>query len=71
MVTERIRYAPLRSRIITPEQAAERIRDGMVVGLSGFTRSGDAKIVPMALVEKVKREQQKLKIDVYTGASLG
>ena len=37
--------------------------------MSGFTRAGDAKVVPMALVERAKNE--KFKIDVYTGASLG
>ena len=36
--------------------------------MSGFTRAGDAKVVPMALVERAKNE--KFKIDVYTGASL-
>lgn len=30
---------------------------------------GDAKVVPMALVERAKIEE--FKIDVYTGASLG
>ena len=45
------------------------IQDGAVVGMSGFTRAGDAKVVPMALVERAKNE--KFKIDVYTGASLG
>lgn len=56
---------------MTPEDAVLRIKDGMVIGLSGFTRSGDAKVVPMALVDRVKQEQQQLKVDVYTGASLG
>ena len=37
--------------------------------LSGFTRAGDAKVVPAALVERAKNE--KFKVDVYTGASLG
>lgn len=71
MLTERIRYAPLQNRIMTPNEAAARVKDGMVVGLSGFTRSGDAKVVPTALIDRVKKDQQKLQIDVYTGASLG
>lgn len=71
MRTERMRYSPLRDRIMTPEEAARRVKDGMVIGLSGFTRSGDAKVVPMALIERVKKEPQSLKVDVYTGASLG
>ena len=51
------------------QEAAALIEDGTVVGMSGFTRAGDAKVVPMALVERAKNEQ--IKIDVYTGASLG
>lgn len=54
---------------MTAETAASWIHDGMTLGLSGFTRAGDAKAVPMALIEKAK--QQPLKVDVYTGASLG
>lgn len=71
MLNDRIRYQPLQNRLMTAEEAAERIKDGMVVGLSGFTRSGDAKVVPLALVDAVKKGRRKLKIDVYTGASLG
>ncbi len=41
----------------------------MVLGMSGFTRAGDVKVVPLALVEKAKTEN--FKVDVYTGASLG
>jgi len=41
----------------------------MTLGLSGFTRAGDAKAVPHALVERAK--QEPLKVNVYTGASLG
>ncbi|HIX43265.1 MAG TPA: acetyl-CoA hydrolase, partial [Candidatus Kurthia intestinigallinarum] len=54
---------------MTASEAAALIVDGTVVGMSGFTRAGDAKVVPMALVERAKNEQ--IKIDVYTGASLG
>ncbi|CAM5624366.1 Acetyl-CoA hydrolase OS=Lysinibacillus sphaericus OX=1421 GN=LS41612_20870 PE=3 SV=1 [Lysinibacillus sphaericus] len=40
----------------------------MVLGMSGFTRAGDVKVVPLALVEKAKTES--FKVDVYTGESL-
>lgn len=68
-IFERIGHRALRERIVTAETAASWIHDGMTLGLSGFTRAGDAKAVPMALIEKAK--QQPLKVDVYTGASLG
>ncbi|MFB4163227.1 acetyl-CoA hydrolase/transferase family protein [Alteribacillus sp. JSM 102045] len=64
-----LRDQRLQDRVVTDETAASWIKDGMTLGLSGFTRAGDAKAVPSALVEKAKKEQ--LKVNVYTGASLG
>lgn len=66
---QRIRLPELRNRITTAEQAASWIEDGMTVGMSGFTRAGDAKVVPLAIAERAKSEQ--LKITLMTGASLG
>ena len=68
-VVKRIRNEQLRSKIVTAEEAASWIKDGMVLGMSGFTRAGDVKVVPLALVEKAKNEN--FKVDIYTGASLG
>lgn len=65
----KIRFYGLENRIVSAEEAASWVKDGMTLGLSGFTRAGDAKAVPLALVEKGKKERMKL--DVYTGASLG
>ncbi|SDH98534.1 succinyl-CoA:acetate CoA-transferase [Alteribacillus persepolensis] len=64
-----LRDQRLQDRIVTEETAAAWIKDGMTLGLSGFTRAGDAKAVPSALVERAKNEH--LKVNVYTGASLG
>lgn len=64
-----LRHNDLKERIVDSETAAGWIKDGMTVGLSGFTRAGDVKAVPGALVEKAKHEDFCL--DVYTGASLG
>jgi succinyl-CoA:acetate CoA-transferase len=66
---ERIRFARLRDRVVSAEEAASWIEDGMTLGLSGFTRAGDVKAVPFALVERAKNES--FKVNVYTGASLG
>lgn len=66
---QRIRLPELRNRITTAEHAASWIEDGMTVGMSGFTRAGDAKVVPLAIAERAKSEQ--LKITLMTGASLG
>ncbi|WP_396266119.1 acetyl-CoA hydrolase/transferase family protein [Halobacillus salinarum] len=59
----------LQSKIVSEETAASWIENGMTLGLSGFTRAGDAKAVPSALVEIAR--QKELKVNVYTGASLG
>jgi succinyl-CoA:acetate CoA-transferase len=66
---DRIRCPQLRERVTTPQQAALWIRDGMTVGMSGFTRAGDVKAVPAALAERAR--QEPLKITLLTGASLG
>ncbi|QED46607.1 acetyl-CoA hydrolase/transferase family protein [Cytobacillus dafuensis] len=66
---ERIRDQRLLDRVVTPEEAGSWIQDGMTLGLSGFTRAGDVKAVPFALVERAKTES--FKVNVYTGASLG
>lgn len=71
MLCERLRDQRYQERIVSAEEAASWIHDGMTVGLSGFTRAGDAKAVTMALAERAKRENTPFKINVYTGASLG
>ncbi len=66
---ERIRLPALRKKVTSATDAAQWINDGMTIGMSGFTRAGDAKVVPLALAERAKKE--KLKITLMTGASLG
>jgi len=69
MYEDRIRNAPLRQKVMTAEQAAMLVKDGMVVGMSGFTRAGDAKAVPMAMAKRAGSDP--FKISLITGASLG
>jgi acetyl-CoA hydrolase/succinyl-CoA:acetate CoA-transferase len=66
---DRIRYKPLLNKISTPEQAASLIKDGMTVGMSGFTKAGDAKAVPLAMARRAATDP--FKITLITGASLG
>jgi len=70
MYEDRIRNASLRRKIIAAEEAATLVGDGMVVGMSGFTRAGDAKAVPMAMVKRAA-SSDPFKISLITGASLG
>ncbi|MBT2569985.1 acetyl-CoA hydrolase/transferase family protein [Planococcus sp. ISL-110] len=66
---QRIKAIELQNRVVSADEAASWIRDGMTLGLSGFTRAGDAKAVPYALVRRAETEQ--FKVNVFTGASLG
>lgn len=65
----RIAYQRFRDKVITAEQAANFIKDGMTVATSGFTPAGYPKAVPLALSEKAKTEP--LQINLWTGASVG
>ena len=69
MYRDRILLKSLWGKVVGAEEAALHIQDGMCVGMSGFTRAGDAKVVPMALAERAT--QSPLKITLLTGASLG
>ena len=66
---KRIKHPKLKDRVVTPEEAASWITDGMTLGLSGFTRAGDAKAVPFALIKRA--ETETFKVNIFTGASLG
>ncbi|SET53718.1 succinyl-CoA:acetate CoA-transferase [Oceanobacillus limi] len=67
---DRIQDPRLQDRVVTAEEAASWIQDGMTLGLSGFTRAGDVKAVPTALVERANKGEE-FKVNVFTGASLG
>lgn len=68
-VGERIRCPRLRDRVVSAEEAAGHITDGMMVGMSGFTRAGEAKAVPVALAARARHAP--FSITLVTGASLG
>ncbi|MBB3808892.1 acetyl-CoA hydrolase/transferase family protein [Pseudochelatococcus contaminans] len=69
MHRERIRNKELQSKVTSALEASRHIKNGMTVGMSGFTRAGEAKAVPLALAARAKEEP--LKITLITGASLG
>lgn len=69
---QRVRNKELRERITYATDAAELIKNGYKVGMSGFTGSGYPKLVPQALAEHILREHSKggkFRISVMTGAS--
>jgi len=68
-LSDRIRHPALLDRVMSPEAAASLIRDGMTVGMSGFTKAGDAKAVPVAMAARARTDP--FRITLITGASLG
>ncbi|MCY1197931.1 Succinyl-CoA:coenzyme A transferase [compost metagenome] len=69
MYSDRVRLSSLLGKVMSAAEAAALIEDGMTVGMSGFTRAGEAKAVPQALAERAR--EQPLQISLMTGASLG
>ena len=66
----RLRNPKLFDKIVTPEEAAAMIKDGMNVGTSGFTPSGYPKETTLALAKQIKAGK-KCRINLWTGASVG
>lgn len=58
--------------ILTAQEAAEMIKDGDTIGLSGFTAPGTPKFITEAIAAKAVREHEAgrpFKINLFTGAS--
>ena len=70
-LNKRFRCEALRDRIMSAEEAANLIRDGETVAVSGFTPSGCPKAVPLALAGQVRSGQRKLRLGLFSGASTG
>jgi succinyl-CoA:acetate CoA-transferase len=68
-IASRVRRPALMDKVMTADRAAALFKDGMTVGMSGFTRAGDAKALPLALVERARTAP--LHLTLLTGASLG
>ena len=51
IIDERIKYAPFRERIVSAEQAAQLVRDGMTVAIPDFGSYTN----PMAIVDAITR----------------
>ena len=69
LIQRRIRLPKLLEKLTSAAAAAEFIKDGMTVGMSGFTLAGGAKSLPHAIVRRA--ETEALKITLLTGASPG
>lgn len=59
---------------ITPQEAAALVKNGSMVGFSGFTASGSPKAVPAALAQRARDERaagREFKFKLLSGASCG
>ena len=66
----RISNREVEAKVTTAAAAAQLIKDGMTVGMSGFTLAGYPKAVPMALAKRAEKGEQ-IRITLITGASVG
>ena len=68
-LNEKIRNKSFLDKVVSAEEAASWIEDGMTLGMSGFTLFGEPKVFPQALADRGKNE--KFKVNLFTGASMG
>ena len=59
-IKDRVKCAALQGKIVTAYDAALLINPNDKVGISGFTPSGYAKAVPLALAERMEKEREKI-----------
>jgi succinyl-CoA:acetate CoA-transferase len=69
-IESRIFNKELLSKVTTAEEAAKHIKDGMIIGTSGFTPCGYPKAVPLAVAERIKKGEE-MRFSLLTGASVG
>jgi len=65
----RIRNEELRKKVVTAEEAAAWIKDGMNVAISGFAVTGNPKVVLPAWVHHIQMTGDERRISLWTGAS--
>lgn len=69
-IKEFVKNRNLHDRIMTPDEAAQLVKPGMMIGCSGFTPSGYPKAVPMAIAKRAEAEGP-IPLAVWSGASVG
>lgn len=68
-IRDRVRNTALHAKIVSAEVAAAVIKPGMNIATSGFTPAGYPKAVPLALAERMTKEN--FQVNLWTGASVG
>ena len=67
----RIRCKALLDKVISVDQAVDMIKDGMTLGISGFTITAEPKAIPLALAKKIEATGEKIRVHMLSGASVG
>ena len=70
MINERILVPELLDKVMSAQDAAALLKDGMVIGCSGFTTAGFPKAVPQAVAEQGTAGHLTLITPASTGAEL-
>ena len=70
-LAERLRCPALQEKILSADEAALLIEDGMTLAVGGFTPAGCPKAVPLALAAQVRSGKRKVKLTLLSGASTG
>lgn len=69
-MSERMKCEQLLDKVMSAEEAALLVKDGMTVATSGFTPAGYPKAVPLAVAKRAEDGEQ-LGLTLITGASVG
>ncbi|MEJ5919542.1 MULTISPECIES: acetyl-CoA hydrolase/transferase family protein [unclassified Corynebacterium] len=71
-MSDRIAHSGLRGKVMSADEAAGFIKDGDMIGFSGFTGAGYPKVLPGAIAKRLteaKERGEQFRIKVLTGAS--
>ncbi len=68
-MSDRIKQSSLQGLVVSAEQAAASIKDGMTVAMSGYAMAGYPKAIVEALVKR-KQNGEDLSINLITGANV-
>lgn len=71
-LVSRVHRPHLLERVCTAKEAAYKFfKNGQSLGWSGFTPAGYPKVVPIALADRVEETGEKLRFQLFIGASVG
>ena len=69
-LADRIQCPALMAKVVPVEEAVKHVKHGDVVGISGFTKSGDPKVFLPALAQHLAAHAPDTRITLLSGASL-